>query len=332
MRLGALGNRPSTAPCACIVPPPPRPAALLARRAAAPAARRLPASRSVSAAAATAAAAAAASGASPASSDEAGGRDGGRRNLALTAGAAAALGGAAWAAYATGAAAPAVAAARQVLSSSALARSGFFAAFSLIFASEIGDKTFFIAALLAMRLGRWVSFVGSVAALTLMTAVSVGIGFAVKSVPAVVRHGEVLGQWLGAALLAYFGVRTLREAFAADGEAGSGDELGEAQVSVQEAARGGLRGQSPWQAIAEVGSLIFVAEWGDRSMLATIALGAAQNPLGVAAGAVAGHVVATAIAVLGGGALSGYVNERTVGFIGGSLFLLFAVATIAGVF
>jgi putative Ca2+/H+ antiporter (TMEM165/GDT1 family) len=35
--------------------------------------------------------------------------------------------------------------------------------------SELGDKTFFIAALLAMRCGKWISFVGSTAALAAMT-------------------------------------------------------------------------------------------------------------------------------------------------------------------
>jgi putative Ca2+/H+ antiporter (TMEM165/GDT1 family) len=49
---------------------------------------------------------------------------------------------------------------------------------SLIFLSELGDKTFFIAALLAMRLGKWVSFFGSVAALSAMT-VSWGTGLGV---------------------------------------------------------------------------------------------------------------------------------------------------------
>ncbi len=40
---------------------------------------------------------------------------------------------------------------------------------SLIFLSELGDKTFFIAALLAMRCGKWISFIGSTAALAAMT-------------------------------------------------------------------------------------------------------------------------------------------------------------------
>ena len=45
---------------------------------------------------------------------------------------------------------------QDLLVNGPLGKSGFLAAFSLIFLSEIGDKTFFIAALLAMKLGKWI--------------------------------------------------------------------------------------------------------------------------------------------------------------------------------
>ncbi len=82
----------------------------------------------------------------------------------------------------------------------------------------------------------------------------------------------------------------------------------------------------------ETFTLVFIAEWGDRSMLATIALGAAQNPVGVTFGACFGHLLATLIAVIGGALLSKRISERTVGITGGVLFIGFAFATLAGVF
>ncbi|KAM3286379.1 hypothetical protein P3S67_025178 [Capsicum chacoense] len=74
------------------------------------------------------------------------------------------------------------------------------------------------------------------------------------------------------------------------------------------------------------------AEWGDRSMFATIALGATQSPWGVASGAIVGHLVATSPAILGGAFLANYISEKLVSYLGGVLFLGFVVATLFEVF
>lgn len=66
---------------------------------------------------------------------------------------------------------------------------GFAQAFSLIFVSEIGDKTFFIAALLAAKFSRLISFVGSVSALVIMTFISVAVGQVFNAVPAGLNNG-----------------------------------------------------------------------------------------------------------------------------------------------
>lgn len=64
-----------------------------------------------------------------------------------------------------------------------------------------------------------------------------GIGYAVKRVPTVVESSEVLGQWAGAGLLAYFGLRTLQDAWRKTEEAAD-DELADAEEE------GALRGRA----------------------------------------------------------------------------------------
>eukprot|EP00981_Chlorochromonas_danica_P000205 scaffold50_cov162-Ochromonas_danica.AAC.23 len=73
-------------------------------------------------------------------------------------------------------------------------------------------------------------------------------------------------------------------------------------------------------------TLTFLAEWGDRSQLSTIALAASRHPAGVVLGGLLGHAFCTGLAVLGGRMLASRISERTVSLFGGSLFLLFFVA------
>ncbi len=149
--------------------------------------------------------------------------------------------------------------------------------------------------------------------------------------PDALRSSIPIGEIAGVALLVFFGIKALREATKAEkaGEqGGAAEELADAESTVAEAETSGkVSKKGAFSSFVEVGSLIFLAEWGDRSMLATIALGAAQNPVGVAVGAIAGHAGATAIAVLGGAIAAKYVSEKTINLISGVLFLLFAAAT-----
>ena len=54
------------------------------------------------------------------------------------------------------------------------------------------------------------SFAASLMALSAMTVVSVGIGRSFRHVPAFLQSSLPIGEWAGAAMMVYFGVRTLR--------------------------------------------------------------------------------------------------------------------------
>lgn len=81
---------------------------------------------------------------------------------------------------------------------------GLFKSASMILVSEIGDKTFFVAALLAMRHPRRWVLLGSLSALWVMTLLSALFGWAVPNV--VPRH---MTHALATLLFLVFGLRSL---------------------------------------------------------------------------------------------------------------------------
>lgn len=74
-------------------------------------------------------------------------------------------------------------------------------------------------------------------------------------------------------------------------------------------------------------TLTFLAEWGDRSQIATIALASHQHVYGVIIGGLVGHAFCTGMAVVGGRMLAARISEKTVAIIGGVLFLFFAATS-----
>ena len=82
---------------------------------------------------------------------------------------------------------------------------GFIATFSVIVVSELGDKTFFIAAIMAMRHPRWTVFIGAIAALAIMHVMSAFFGYAITVIP------RTFTYYISSLLFAIFGLKMLRE-------------------------------------------------------------------------------------------------------------------------
>jgi putative Ca2+/H+ antiporter (TMEM165/GDT1 family) len=198
---------------------------------------------------------------------------------------------------------------------------GFFA----ILATELGDKTFFIAAVLSMRQPRISVWSGAVASLSLMTVGASAVGSAAPLLlPPTLTHYAAIG------LFTFFGVRMLIDS--ADANDGVSDELREVEEEHEEGGDGGSGGDATsvwaaaWAIVLQAFVLTFTAEWGDRSQVATLAMAADTDVYGVSLGATFGHCLCTGLAVIGGRLLSTRISEKVVLIFGGSLFLVFAVA------
>jgi putative Ca2+/H+ antiporter (TMEM165/GDT1 family) len=185
-------------------------------------------------------------------------------------------------------------------------------AFFMIIVSEIGDKTFLIAAILAMRHPRAVVFAGAFGSLIVMSILSAEMGHILPSlIP------KQWTQFAAAVLFLVFGVKMAIEGRGMQSGAGPiQDEMKEVEeeLELEEAKMDGTGGRMqngtvvPLEEIEEGGRshsnsesqtppsmlqgaknllhlcfgpafvqafvLTFLGEWGDRSQIATIALGA----------------------------------------------------------
>ncbi|KAI8461189.1 hypothetical protein BY996DRAFT_813484 [Phakopsora pachyrhizi] len=247
-----------------------------------------------------------------------------------------------------------------------LSLAGVQRAIAMIIVSEIGDKTFLVAALMAMRHPRLVIFTGAFLALLVMSIL-----------PTLISRQYT--TFAASCLFLIFGSKMLHEGLTMEGGTGRvEEEIREVEDEIKEKEQQMLDndGQSAGYALEEgldprAGTgrpssnrqltgiksssnsnrtqarrssqvqglknltfllispvliqtfiMTFLAEWGDRSQISTIAMAAAHNVYLVTIGTVLGHAMCTFLAVMGGRWLATKISVKHGGAI---LFLIFGV-------
>ncbi len=184
----------------------------------------------------------------------------------------------------------------------------FLLSFGVIFVAELGDKSQLMALTFATRYPLVPVLIGITLATGLVHAFSVFVGAAVGAV----IPGTLLNI-IAALAFVGFGLWTLR-----------GDELtDEDEARAARPAR---------YTVLAVGGTFFLAELGDKTMLATITLAADHSLFGIWLGSTIGMVAADGLAIIIGQQLGARLPERAVKIGASILFFLFAGALFVEAF
>jgi putative Ca2+/H+ antiporter (TMEM165/GDT1 family) len=175
-----------------------------------------------------------------------------------------------------------------------------------VFVAELGDKSQLVALTFATR-NPWVPVLAGIAvAVAVLQAMAVGVG-------AVLR--EALPQrpveLVGAGLFLVAAVWTLRDVDDDDEEA--------------------VRAVTSRSVALAAGSAFFLAELGDKTQLATLALATANGPVPTWIGATVGEVLADALAIGVGVRLGARLPERPLRLASAAAFAVFGMLLLARV-
>ncbi|OIJ27390.1 UPF0016 family membrane protein [Nocardioides luteus] len=182
----------------------------------------------------------------------------------------------------------------------------FLLSTAVIFVAELGDKSQLMAMTFATRYRARDVILGITAATAIVHLASVGIGALIGD--AFAEHQHYITIVAGIAFL-FFAGWTLR-----------GDELTEDEAKKARNSRG--------MAIFAVGIAFFLAELGDKTMLATITLATQEGWLGTWIGSTVGMVAADALAIGVGALLGRNLPEKVIKYGAAALFAVFGIILV----
>jgi putative Ca2+/H+ antiporter (TMEM165/GDT1 family) len=176
--------------------------------------------------------------------------------------------------------------------------------FGIIFVAELGDKSQLMALAFAARYRPLPILLG----ITLATAVVHAFSVLAGAVLGAALPTRLISGLAGVAFLA-FAAWTIR-----------GDELDD-----DEAAKADRSARS---AVLAASAAFFLAELGDKTMLATITLATTEGLVGTWIGSTVGMVAADALAIGVGAALGRHLPERTIKLGAAASFVIFGLLLI----
>lgn len=180
----------------------------------------------------------------------------------------------------------------------------FLASFGLVFLAELGDKSMVLAIAFAARYRPWPVLGGiAIAAFTMLglsTLVGAALGAALPERAVAIAGGLI---FLG------FGIWTL-----VDDDDDDDEDAGLRSTSV----------------LLGVTLAFLIAEFGDKTMLATLALAGTQPPVPTWIGASLGMTAASGIAIAVATLVGRQLNERVLRLVAAAAFLLFGVLLLVG--
>jgi Ca2+/H+ antiporter, TMEM165/GDT1 family len=189
----------------------------------------------------------------------------------------------------------------------------FVPTFALVFVAELPDKTALATLMLATYLPPRQVVLGAWLAFLIQTLVAVIAGSLLQLLPA---QPVQIAAGVGFLIFAVFALRR--------------DAEEEAKVERQEVEAGRGRRYPPWLATFLV---VFAAEWGDLTQLATAGLVAhSGRPLEVGGAAVAALWTVTLLAVTAGNQLARWIRPTLLNRLSAALFALIGAVMIASAF
>ena len=236
--------------------------------------------------------------------------------------------------------------------------------FFMIFLAELGDRTFILIAIFAMKYGTSLIMLPCVIFLILLHCVSVFIGLLFPFL-----FSPVFIAYLSFIVFTVFGGYMFWEAYGmSDGQETPQhiQSIGKgANTSTNTSAINNIRNPTPgiiddledpllgeesrvehqlhisgsiehmlvddannYKIVITVLTAVFLAEWGDRSQLGAIVLTATRNMMGVIIGGGIAIGLCAALAAYAGQFLTNYVSVKHLTYVGAALFLFFAFESL----